>query len=122
LATSLYERLGGEAAIMAAVDLFYAKVLADDLTRPFFADLRMDAPVKKQVAFMTWAFGGPDEYRGRDLREAHRTLVARGLGDRHFDAVAEHLRSTLVELGVDTPLIGEVLGIVESVRNRVLDR
>src|SRR5688572_30371485 len=72
---SLYERIGGEAAVMAAVDIFYAKVLAHDLLRPFFAGLDMQAQIRKQVAFMSWAFGGPVEYRGRDLTAAHANLV-----------------------------------------------
>ena len=50
---SLYDRLGGEAAIMAAVDRFYQKVLADELTRPFFAGLDMDAQIRKQISFMS---------------------------------------------------------------------
>src|SRR5687767_12327147 len=106
---SLYERLGGETAIMAAVDLFYKKVLADELTRPFFEGLDMNAQIAKQIAFMAHAFGGPEYLKGRDLRTAHASLVARGLGDQHFDAVAGHLRSTLNELGVAQPLIEEAL-------------
>ena len=43
---SLYERIGGEPAIMAAVDLFYAKVMNDTLTRPFFDGLDMNAQVQ----------------------------------------------------------------------------
>jgi len=30
MSDSLYEKLGGEAAVDAAVDIFYRKVLADD--------------------------------------------------------------------------------------------
>jgi hemoglobin len=83
----------------------------------------MEAQTKKQVAFMTWAFGGPAEYRGRDLRAAHANLVRdRGLTDSHFDAVAEHLQATLVELGVAPELITEVLSIVGGTRNDVLSR
>jgi len=123
MSASLYERIGGEAAVMAAVDLFYEKVLADARTKPFFGDLNMEAQTKKQVAFMTWAFGGPAEYRGRDLRAAHANLVRdRGLTDSHFDAVAEHLQATLVELGVAPELITEVLSIVGGTRNDVLSR
>ena len=33
---SLYEQLGGEAAMDAAVGIFYAKVLADDRIKHFF--------------------------------------------------------------------------------------
>ena len=89
---SLYDRLGGQPAIMAAVDLFYGKVLADATTRPFFEGLDMEAQIKKQIAFMTRAFGGPVEDAGRDLRAAHAKLVReKGLNDSHFDAVAAHL-------------------------------
>ncbi len=120
---TLYDRIGGETAIMAAVDIFYAKVLGDELTRPFFANLEMPAQIRKQVAFMSHAFGGPDAYRGRDLRTAHADLVrSRGLSDVHFDAVVRHLDSTLRELGVGDELIAEVLTLVGGTRPEVLDR
>jgi hemoglobin len=119
---SLFERLGGEAAIMAAVGLFYEKVLADDRTKPFFEGLPMEAQTQKQVAFMAWAFGGPREYPGRDLRDAHARLVKKGLGDTEFDAVVSHLDTTLRELSVGADLIAEVLVIVEGTRNHVLGR
>jgi hemoglobin len=120
---SLYERIGGEAAVMAAVDIFYAKVLANALTRPFFEGLDMQAQIRKQVAFMSWAFGGPVEYRGRDLTAAHAQLVrSKGLSDAHFDAVARCLEETLLELGVERPLIDEVLQLVGTTRAAVLGR
>ncbi len=117
---TLYERLGGEAAIEAAVVRFYEKVMGDASLAPFFDDLDMGAQIKKQIAFMTVAFGGPRAYSGRDLRTAHRHLVARGLDGRHFDAVAGHLEATLVELQVERAAIDEVLRVVGSTRGDVL--
>lgn len=120
---TLYARIGGEEAIMAAVDLFYEKVLADELTRPFFEALDMEALVKKQVAFMAWAFGGPDEYKGRDLRTAHADLVTKkGLSDEHFDRVAMHLEATLRELGVADDMVVEAMGLIAAQRSHVLNR
>ena len=120
---SLYERIGGEAAVMAAVALFYKKVLEDDLTRPFFAGLDIDGQIKKQLSFMTWAFGGPDAYRGRPLREAHAKLVSeQGLSDQHFDAVAGHLRATLDDLGVAGDIASEVMAKINALRGEVLSR
>ena len=108
---------------MAAVDLFYKKVLADDTTRPFFEGLDMQEQAAKQVAFMGWAFGGPAEFKGRDLRTSHAKLVEeQGLTDVHFDAVAEHLKSTLEELGIADDLAEEALGIVANTREEVLGR
>lgn len=123
MSASLFERLGGMEAIMAAVDIFYEKVLADPLLTEFFDGVDMDMQAKKQIAFMAHAFNGPAEYKGRDLRAAHKHLVARrGLSDAHFDAVAKHLKATLEELDVPQDLVSEALGIVASTRNEVLDR
>lgn len=108
--------------MLAAVELFYQKVMDDPLTRPFFADLDMVEQVKKQRSFMAWAFGGPAEYKGRDLKEAHARLVQRGLSDPHFDAVAKHLHATLLELGVGEAEVAEVMTIVGGTRGQVLGR
>jgi len=119
---SLFDRIGGEAAIEAAVVSFYEKVMADDSLAPFFDHLDMSAQIKKQIAFMTMAFGGPNRYSGKDLRTAHAKLVQRGLGDPHFDAIATHLRTTLTELGVDEATTSEVVAVVERTRDDVLNR
>jgi hemoglobin len=119
---SLFERLGGEAAIEAAVVGFYERVMSDETLAPFFDGLDMGAQIKKQIAFMTMAFAGPNRYTGRDLRTAHAKLVARGLNDSHFDSIQVHLRETLEELGIDLSTITEVAGIVESTRRDVLGK
>ena len=122
MSQALYDRIGGEAAIMAAVDLFYEKVLEDEITRPFFDGLDMAAQSRKQVAFMAWAFGGPEEFKGRDLRAAHAPLVQRGLGDVHFDRITQHLEATLKELGIAPDLIAEALLHIGGTRDQVLGR
>ncbi|MCW8884791.1 MAG: group 1 truncated hemoglobin, partial [Motiliproteus sp.] len=50
---TLYERLGGEAAVDAAVDIFYRKVLLDDRINSYFEGVDMDAQAGKQKAFLT---------------------------------------------------------------------
>jgi hemoglobin len=119
---SLYERIGGEGAVNAAVDVFYRKVLADDRINMFFEGVDMEKQAAKQKAFLTFAFGGPASYSGKDMREGHAHLVERGLNDSHFDAVMENLGATLTELGVPGDLIGEAAAIAESVRDDVLGR
>lgn len=120
--TSLYQRLGGGAAVDAAVELFYGKVLADPLLAPFFAGVDMKRQRAQQKAFLTLAFGGPNAYTGQDLRRAHAPLVARGLNDAHFNAVAGHLQATLAELGVAQGLVDEVMAIAASTHDDVLGR
>ena len=119
---SLFERLGGEPAVDAAVDIFYRKVLADDRIKDFFEGVDMEKQAAKQKAFLTMAFGGPNNYTGEDLRKGHAHLIARGLNDSHFDAVMEDLAATLQELNVPEALIAEAAAIAESTRNDVLGK
>lgn len=122
MSASLYERLGGEPAVSAAVDIFYRKVLSDDRISHFFDDTDMDRQAAKQKAFLTMAFGGPNNYSGLDMKAGHAPLVARGLNDSHVDAVIELLGGTLTELGVPASDIAEVAAIANSVRDSVLGR
>ncbi|MEX2673677.1 MAG: group 1 truncated hemoglobin [Phycisphaeraceae bacterium] len=120
--TTLYDKLGGEPAMQAAVEIFYRKMLMDDRVASFFDDTDMEGQMAKQKAFLTMAAGGPSAYTGRDMRSAHAPLVERGLNDEHVDVVVEHLGATLSELGVEQPLIDEVAALCESVRDDVLCR
>ncbi len=122
MAESLYERIGGEAAVDAAVVLFYKKVLNDHRINRFFTNTDMDHQITKQKAFFTMAFGGPNEYTGADMRTAHAKMVEKGLNESHFDAVMEHLGATLHELEVPEDLIAEAAAIAESTRNDVLSK
>jgi hemoglobin len=117
---TLYEQLGGAAALDAAVDIFYRKMLSDDRVSTYFDDVDMEQQAAKQKAFLTMVLGGPNGYTGRDMRAAHKRLV--GLNDTHVDVVIEHLGATLKELGVTDDKIAEVAALANSVRNDVLNR
>jgi len=119
---SLYTDIGGEAAVNAAVDIFYRKVLKDARISHFFAGVDMDQQAAKQKAFLTLAFGGPNTYSGADMRRGHAHLVAKGLNDSHFDAVMENIGATLTELNVPANLIAQAAAIAESTRKDVLGK
>ncbi len=116
---SLYEDLGGEAAVDAAVDLFYDKVLADARINEFFKHTDMTRQKRMQKQFLTLAFGGPNNYSGAGMRKAHEGLA---LNDGHFDAVVENLGATLLELGVPDGKVQEAAAVAESVRADVLNK
>lgn len=120
--TSLYEQLGGQPAVAAAVEIFYRKILADERVSPFFDDVDIDKQVAKQQAFLTMVFGGPNNYTGSDMRKGHAHLLKRGLNDEHVDIIVDLLGQTLAELNVPAPLIQEVQTLANSVRNDVLSR
>jgi len=116
---SVYEKIGGAAAVEAAVDIFYRKVLVDDRISHFFDSVDMDAQIAKQKAFLTMAFGGPNSYSGKDMRAAHKHM---NLTEEHFTAVAENLIATLKELSVPEDAINEIVAIAVSVKDDVLNR
>jgi hemoglobin len=117
--SSLYERIGGEPAVDAAVDLFYRKVLSDERISRYFDTVDMDRQRAKQKGFLTFAFGGPNSYSGKDMRAAHAKL---NLTEADFDAVMENLGATLKELNVPDAYIAEAAAIAMSVKNDVLNK
>lgn len=127
---SLYSIIGGDAAIEALVLRFYRKVMTDPLLQPFFAGVDMDYQVEKQAAFLAHVLGAPNAKTGTtaashpeiSLRQVHAPLVARGLDDRHFNAVAHHLHITLEEMGTPPSAISRIMAIIESSRSEVLGR
>jgi hemoglobin len=120
--TTLFERLGGRAAMQTAVDSFYEKMLADERVARFFATTDMKRQRGKQIAFLTMVTGGPNNYTGKDMREGHKHLVEQGLNDSHVDVVIEHLGATLTEIGAKPEDVAEVAALANSVRDDVLNR
>lgn len=117
--TTLFEKLGGAAAVDIAVDRFYERVLQDDRIKHFFADTDMVKQRNHQKAFLTYAFGGSEKYDGRYMRQAHKDLVAKqGLNGEHFDAVAEDLMTTLKEMGVSDELLAEVAAVAAAPQHK----
>lgn len=114
---SLFDKIGGAAAVDTAVDTFYRKVLADDLISAYFDDVDMGGQIAKQKSYLTLAFGGPNNFSGTDMREAHQDMP---ITEELFGAVAGHLSSTLVELQVATELINEVMTIAGSTHDDIV--
>lgn len=117
---SLYDRLGGGDAVVAAVGVLHEKLLADRELAPFFRDVDLAKLVQKQIAFVTLAFGGPADGAVARLRPSHAPLIAHGLSGRHFDAVKRHFFEALIELGVTSELATEAAGVIETTRANVL--
>jgi len=69
--STLFEKLGGEAAISAVVDKFYEFMLADEAVRYFFATTDMSKQRCRQKQFITLVTGGPHNYEGTDMKTAH---------------------------------------------------
>ena len=114
---SLYHAIGGRAALVAAVDVFFARLLDDPVLGPFFPG-GVDVTHRRfVVTFLGEALGGPERYHGRDLGNAHSHL---GITDALFDRTAAHLDATLEELGLPRRLVDAIIGVVAGLRPTIV--
>lgn len=103
--TSIFDQIGGSPAVSAAVSDFYQRVTADPSLAPYFTDTDMPRLEAHQRSFIAAALGGPTEYRGRTMADAHAGL---GITAADFDAVVGHLVDTLTALSVPADLIATI--------------
>ncbi len=122
MSKTLYEELGGQAAMTAAAHHLYLNIMNDDRIKGFFDTVDIARQERKMSTFLTQALGGPAIYEGRNMRQAHKKAVENGLNDGHFDAVLECVKKTLNDLGVGESQAGIVLDKIESYRDDVLNR
>ena len=102
---TLYEKLGGEAAISSVVDKFYVYMLADEITAPFFANTDMAKQRKSQTNFITLVTGGPNIYAGMSMKKAHDKFKINKLA---FDETWSNLIKSLNDHNVPQNLIDEL--------------
>lgn len=117
--TSVYDSIGGEPALVAVVDDFYDRVVADPDLAGFFAGTAMNKLKGKQVEFFAAALGGPQIYTGAPMRQVHQ---GRGIGQEHFDRVAGHLVAALGEAGVPDETISQIVGAIAPLAGDIVSR
>ncbi len=115
---SIFDQIGGAAAVEAAVEQFYQRVLVDPLLKPFFKDTNLNWLKKSQVRFFTTALGGPQIYKGADMKSAHAEMK---IEEKHFGRVAQHLADTLRALKVPPPLIQQIMQTAGSLAPDIIN-
>ena len=114
---SLYERLGGQGAIVAVVDDFVGRVAADNRIKKFFG--KTDIPRLKRllVEQICAGTGGPCTYTGRDMKSAHAGM---GINDAQFNALFEDLVKSLDKFKIPEKEKGELLGILGPMKPSIV--
>jgi hemoglobin len=116
---TIYDRIGGEEALVAVVDDFYVRVLEDPDLAAYFAGANMNRLKGRQVEFFAAALGGPDHYDGLSMKQAHR---GRGITQDHFDRVAGHLSDALLVAGVPGHLADQIIAAVAPLSADIVSR
>lgn len=104
-AASDYEKIGGGPAVRAVVDRFYELILADDQLVGFFEGTDLSTLKRHQVLLISQVLGGPANYDGRDLRDAHAGL---DITRSDYLKVVSLLVQALVEANVPPAIIDRV--------------
>jgi hemoglobin len=99
---SIYEQIGGMAAVAAAVDELDARVLEDPRLARSFEGLDAGRRRDRLRAFVVRALGGPRAYAGSRI-PAH-----------HVDRLTSHLAGALRTLGVPTGQVHEIVARIAA--------
>jgi hemoglobin len=103
----LYDRLGGQKAIVAVIDDFIGNVAADKRINLRFANTDIPRLKSLLVEFTCMATGGPCKYSGVDMETSHAGM---DLVHDEFAALVEDLVKTLDKFKVPEKEKGELLG------------
>jgi hemoglobin len=114
---TLYESLGSEVGIRTVVGDFYNRVMSDPGLAPYFDSVDMSELRRHQVQFLSAATGGPRQYSGRTLAEAHQGLK---ITDNAFGAVVVHLVDSLHDAGARQDVIDQVVAALAPLRSDVV--
>jgi len=116
---SLYERLGGRAAIVVVVDDFAGNLLRDPVIKERFANT--DAPSFKALLVdqICEATGGPCKYKGRTMVDVHTGMR---VGEREWVALVTDLKKALDKNRVPAREQGELLGALGAMHDEVVNR
>lgn len=106
-----YELIGGGRAVAALVDRFYELVLSDPELAGFFTNTDMPRLKRHQVLLISQVLGGPSDYSGQELREAHAGME---ISSADFGRVVAYLITALHEASVPHDVIGRVGAVLGS--------
>jgi hemoglobin len=113
-----YDSVGGGPAVSAVVNDFYERVLRDAQLAPYFQGIDLARLKRHQVLLISQVLGGPADYEGRRLDQAHA-----GLGISHDDlaAVANHLVAAMREAGVPEDILLRAIAVVASTEPDIVE-
>ena len=123
-ASTLWERLGGEASVKKVVDDFTDLAGNDpkvDFTRGGkyqLDDKAIEQFKKGMVDFISQNTGGPLKYKGKDMKTVHKGM---GITDAEFDASVADLRKALEQNGAKPADIDSLVKVVESTRPAIVE-
>lgn len=126
---SLYDRLGGVAAISAVVDQFIANVAADPemqrTFKPLLEDVGKNGAESARLRLLRAnlidqigeAAGGPLKYKGKDMVSAHKGMK---ITEKEFNALVADLVAALNKFKVPAAEQNDLLSVLGGLKGQIV--
>ena len=115
---TLYERLGGQPALVAVVDDMVGFIAADARVQHFFVLSDIAVLKRRFVEFVCVATGGPCTYTGRNMTDSHKHMR---VDEGAWNAVVEDLIKALDKNHVPAQEKSELLGALGPLKPSIVD-
>lgn len=116
---SLYRDLGGQEAISAFVEDTVIRLLENPRIAHLFADVDLVNLHQQLVSQICYESGGPCEYTGRSMEEAHSGLA---IDEGEFNALVEDLIDAMEARKVPISAQNRLLARLAPMRERIIHR
>jgi len=119
---TLYEKLGGKQAIDAVVEDLTNRMMKDRRLKRFCGNMSEDQLKARRelvAAFICKATGGPCEYKGRDMKQAHQNL---GITEKDWNRFVELTKQSLNKFNVPADVQKEFLDAVAGLKDQIVSK
>ncbi len=103
---ALYQALGQKPGLVAIMDDFMLRLLADPRMQPFFKETNQVNFKAQLVDQLCQVAGGPCVYKGADMKSAHSNM---DINKTHFNALVEVLQLSMDARGVSFGVQNQLL-------------
>ena len=115
---ALYQQLGGQSGLVALMEDFMPRLLADSRMNPFFKDVDQ-AHVKEQlVSQFCEASGGPCRHKGPDMKKAHDGF---DINRANFNALVEVLQQSMDARGIPFTTQNRLLAVLAPMHRQIIN-
>ena len=113
----LYKAFGEKAGLVALMDDFMTRLLADPRLGPHFAPSNQQRVKEQLVDQLCSLAGGPCVYKGADMKSSHANL---DIKKSDFHALVEVLQSAMNAKGIPFKKQGEMLALLAPMNRDII--
>ena len=113
----LYKAFGEKAGLVALMDDFMVRLLADERTGPHFKPANQQRIKEQLVDQLCSLSGGPCEYKGADMKSSHSNLEIK---KSDFHALVEVLQNSMDAKGIAPRKQNEMLALLAPMNRDII--